>query len=92
MKKRTQEKVAKVFALVVVLIMVFQVLMPLFDSATLNKKDADINTSTQKVEEVTQPAVETDSAKSTDTAKPTTATTESSLTISEPAPVSTDKK
>jgi len=40
MKKRNQERIAKIFAVVVVLIMVFQVLLPLFNSVTLNSSTA----------------------------------------------------
>jgi len=47
MKKRTQEKVAKIFAFVVILIMVFQVLLPLFTSTGLNSKSTTANVVTQ---------------------------------------------
>jgi hypothetical protein len=51
MKKRTQEKVAKIFALVVILIMIFQVLLPLFNSgAIVGNAKTSVTATTQPVE------------------------------------------
>lgn len=46
MKKKHQEKVVKVFALIIVLIMLFQVLMPLFNSLTINSNATTANVTT----------------------------------------------
>lgn len=57
MKKRTQEKVAKIFALVVILIMVFQVLLPLFNSVTVNSNSTTASvTATPSAQETQLPA------------------------------------
>ena len=48
MKKKHQQTVVKVFALVIVLIMLFQVLMPLFNSLTINSSATTANVTAQE--------------------------------------------
>jgi len=58
MKKRNQERVAKIFALVVILIMVFQVLLPLFNSVNTNSQSAAASVTAQPTD-ATPPAATT---------------------------------
>ncbi len=50
MKAKNKEKVAKIFALVVVLVMIFQVLLPLFSSSVLSDTQATVDTSDAQVQ------------------------------------------
>ena len=50
MKVKTREFYAKIFAVLVILLMIFQVLLPLFNSATPKTTTADITSSTSEVE------------------------------------------
>lgn len=48
MKAKTRELYAKIFAVLVILLMIFQVLLPLFSSATPKTTTADITSSTSE--------------------------------------------
>lgn len=79
MKKRNQEKVVKIFATVIILIMIFQVFLPLFSSATLNSDSTTANvTATASTEETqlgTTVATSTPTQPVTVTTTPVTAPT-----------------
>ncbi len=46
MKVKTRELYAKIFAVLIILLMIFQVLLPLFNSTTPKTTTADITSST----------------------------------------------
>ena len=50
MKVKTRELYAKIFAVLVILLMIFQVLLPLFNSTTHKTTTADITSSTPEIE------------------------------------------
>lgn len=49
MKKRTRQRIAKVFAFIVVLIMIFQVVLPLFNSGVINTQTTAANVTTDSI-------------------------------------------
>ena len=73
MKARTKQKIAKWFAALVVLVMIFQVLMPLFSSGVVESSvvSANVSTASTKSPEVslgTEVAVPAQTSTTTETA------------------------